>query len=214
MCPGVCNIVVLVLQAEKKRKVMNRKMKAKYVLGVLAAGVILGSLCGCGSGNTGQVTEIESLQEDITSDKIPEETEETDHETVEESNTEADVSQTASDTAEENDLDQAQEESHLDQIEPDPADDNWYMKGSVYKSDNGHYLEIFFNDEGMLEFAVDGLSQYYSYVDRVQFENNWRIYDCDDGVMIVYYPGDPAHIEIYDGDLTELYEENENTMND
>lgn len=95
----------------------------------------------------------------------------------------------------------------LDHIEPDPADDNWYMKGSIYKDSEGRRLEVFFDDEGMLEFAVDGLSLYYSSVDRVEFENNWRIYRCDDGIMIIYYPGEPAHIEISDGDYAGLYEE-------
>ena len=95
----------------------------------------------------------------------------------------------------------------LDHIEPDPADDNWYMKGSIYKDSEGHRLEVFFDDEGMLEFALDGLSLYYSSADRVEFENNWRIYSCDDGTMIVYYPGEPAHIEISDGDYAGLYEE-------
>lgn len=94
----------------------------------------------------------------------------------------------------------------LDHIEPDPADDDWYKKGSVYKDSDGHSLEVFFNDEGMLEFAVDGLSLYFTSVDSVQFENNWRIYSCDDGTMIVYYPGAPAHIEIYNEDQV-LYEE-------
>ena len=94
----------------------------------------------------------------------------------------------------------------LDHIEPDPADDDWYKKGSVYKDSDGHSLEVFFNDEGMLEFAVDGLSLYFTSVDNVQFENNWRIYSCDDGTMIVYYPGAPAHIEILN-DAQVLYEE-------
>lgn len=95
----------------------------------------------------------------------------------------------------------------LDHIEPDPADDNWYMKGSIYKDSEGRRLEVFFDDEGMLEFAMDGLSLYYSSVDRVEFENNWRIYSCDGGIMIIYYPGEPAHIEISDGDYAGLYEE-------
>ena len=94
----------------------------------------------------------------------------------------------------------------LDHIEPDPADDDWYKKGSIYKDSDGHSLEVFFNDEGMLEFAVDGLSLYFTSVDSVQFENNWRIYSCDDETMIVYYPGAPAHIEILN-DAQVLYEE-------
>ena len=54
----------------------------------------------------------------------------------------------------------------LDVIEPDAADDDWYRKGNVYTGDNGHSLEVFFDDEGMLEFAVDGLSLYYTTVGK------------------------------------------------
>ena len=91
-------------------------------------------------------------------------------------------------------------------IEPDPADDNWYMKGSVYTDDKGNQLEVLFNDYGMLEFAINGLSVYFTTVDNFEYENNWRVYTCDDGTMIVYYPGEPAHIEIGDGDYAGLYE--------
>ena len=42
------------------------------------------------------------------------------------------------------------------------------MKNRVYKDSDGHSLEVFFNDEGMLEFAVDGLSLYFTSVDSVQ----------------------------------------------
>lgn len=97
-------------------------------------------------------------------------------------------------------------EGHLDVITPDPADDTWYMNGSIYKGDNGHEVEVFFDDEGMLQFAVDGLTLYFTSADNFQFENNWRIYTCDDGTMIVYYPGDPAHLEISAGDYAGLYE--------
>lgn len=58
----------------------------------------------------------------------------------------------------------------------------------------------------MIEFAVNGLSLYYTTVDNFQFENNWRIYACDDGTTISYYPGEPAHLEICDGDYAGLYE--------
>lgn len=95
----------------------------------------------------------------------------------------------------------------LDVVEPDAADDDWYRKGNVYTGDNGHRLEVFFDDEGMLEFAVDGLSLYYTTVDQYQQENNWKIYTCDDGTVIVYYPGEPAHLEISDGDYAGLYQE-------
>lgn len=95
----------------------------------------------------------------------------------------------------------------LDEEETGTVDDDWYRKGNVYADDNGRRLEVFFDDEGMLEFAVDGLSLYYTTVDNFQKENNWRIYTCDDGMTVIYYPGDPAHIEISDGDYAGLYEE-------
>ncbi len=94
----------------------------------------------------------------------------------------------------------------LDVVKPDPADDNWYMKGSIYTDDKGNRLEVLFNDYGTLEFAVNGLSVYFTTADNFEYENNWRVYTCDDGTMIVYYPGEPAHIEIYDGDYAGLYE--------
>lgn len=101
----------------------------------------------------------------------------------------------------------------LDVVVPDPADDDWYMKGNIYTDNNGRILEVFFNDEGMIEFAIDGLSAYFTSVGTCQLENNWRIYTCDDGTMIAYYPGDPAHIEISGGDYEGLYEEGGDKVN-
>lgn len=94
----------------------------------------------------------------------------------------------------------------LDVVKPDPADDNWYKSGKVYTDDKGRRLEVFFDDDGMIEFAVDGLSLYFTSTDRFQLENNWRIYTCDDGTTIIYYPGEPAHLEISDGDYAGIYE--------
>lgn len=105
-----------------------------------------------------------------------------------------------------NDAEDSASGADLDVIEPDPADDNWYMKGSIYTDDKGNRLEVLFNDHGTLEFAVNGLSVYFTTADNFEYENNWRVYTCDDGTMIVYYPGEPAHIEIYDGDYAGLYE--------
>ena len=95
----------------------------------------------------------------------------------------------------------------LDVVVPNPADDDWYMKGNIYTDDKGNRLEVFFNDYGILEFAVNGLSLYFTTVDSFQQENNWKVYTCDDGTMIGYFPGEPAHIEICDGDYAGLYEE-------
>lgn len=39
-------------------------------------------------------------------------------------------------------------------------------------------LEVFFDDYGMIEFAVNGLSMYYTTVDNFQQENNWKVYTC------------------------------------
>ena len=107
---------------------------------------------------------------------------------------------------EQNDTENATSGENLDVIEPDPADDNWYMKGSIYTDDKGNQLEVLFNDHGTLEFAVNGLSVYFTTADNFEYENNWRVYTCDDSTMIVYYPGEPAHIEIGDGDYAGLYE--------
>ncbi len=95
----------------------------------------------------------------------------------------------------------------LDVVVPNPADDDWYMKGNIYTDDKGNRLEVFFNDYGTLEFAVNGISMYITTVNNFQQENNWKIYTCDDGTMISYFPGEPAHIEIGDGDYAGLYEE-------
>lgn len=105
---------------------------------------------------------------------------------------------------------EAQSGEDLDVVESDPADDKWYMAGSVYTDENGRRLEVYFDDEGMLQFAVDGLSLYYTSADDFQQENNWRIYTCDDGTVIIYYPGTPAHLEISDGDYAGLYEAGDN----
>ena len=107
---------------------------------------------------------------------------------------------------EQNDAEKATSGENLDVVEPDPADDDWYMKGGIYTDDQGNLLEVFFNDHGTLEFAVNGLSVYFTTVDNFEYENDWRVYTCDDGTMIVYYPGEPAHIEIGDGDYAGLYE--------
>lgn len=93
-----------------------------------------------------------------------------------------------------------------DQAAPDPAEDDWYTRGIVYKNDSGNSVEVFFDDYGMLEFAVDGISMYYSSVDRVQYENNWRLYECDGDIMIIYYEGEPARLEISGGDFAGMYE--------
>lgn len=95
----------------------------------------------------------------------------------------------------------------LDVVVPNAADDNWYMKGNVYTDDKGNQLEVLFDDYGMIEFAVNGLSMYYTTVDNFQQENNWKVYTCDDGTMIGFYPGEPAHLEICDGDYAGIYEE-------
>lgn len=97
----------------------------------------------------------------------------------------------------------------LDVVVLNPEDDTWYMKGNVYTDDQGNQLEVFFNDYGTLEFAVNGLSLYFTTVDNFQQENNWKVYTCDDRTMIGYFPGEPAHIEICDGDYAGLYEEGE-----
>lgn len=95
----------------------------------------------------------------------------------------------------------------LDVVVPSAADDNWYMKGNIYTDDKGNQLEVLFDDYGMIEFAVNGLSMYYTTADNFQQENNWKVYTCDDSTMIIFYPGEPAHLEICDGDYAGFYVE-------
>lgn len=94
----------------------------------------------------------------------------------------------------------------LDAVLPNAADDTWYKSGSVYVDENGRRLEVFFDDEGMLQFTVDGLSLYNTMANEFQQENDWRIYTCDDGTTVIYYPGVPAHLEISDGEYAGVYE--------
>lgn len=54
---------------------------------------------------------------------------------------------------------------------------------------------------------------YITTVDNFQQENNWKVYTCDDGTIISYFPGEPAHIEIGDGDCAGLYEEGGDKVN-
>ncbi len=108
---------------------------------------------------------------------------------------------------EHSDIEKASSGEDLDKVVPSAADDDWYMKGNIYTDDKGNRLEVFFNDYGVLEFAVNGLSMYITTVDNFQQENNWKVYTCDDGTIIGYFPGEPAHIEIGDGDYAGLYEE-------
>ncbi len=93
-----------------------------------------------------------------------------------------------------------------DAPEANAADDTWYKSGSVYVDENGHRLEVFFDDEGALQFAVDGLSLYNAMANDFQTENDWKIYTCDDGTTVIYYPGAPAHLEISDGEYAGVYE--------
>lgn len=87
-----------------------------------------------------------------------------------------------------------------------PIEDDWYMKGNVYSDDKGNRLEVFFDDEGMIEFAVNGLSLYYTTTDSFQAKDNGRVYACDDGTTIILYPGEPARLEISDGEHAGIYE--------
>ena len=107
---------------------------------------------------------------------------------------------------EHNNAEKATSGEDLDAGEPNVADNDWYMKGNIYTDDKGNRLETFFNDYGTLEFAVNGLSLYFTTVDNFQQENNWKVYTCDDGTMIIYYPGEPEHIEISNGDHAGIYE--------
>lgn len=194
---------------------MKRNMRS--VLGFLVAAAVMCSLNGCAQsdGTEGQNrepdtigTEAQNREPDAQGTEEPggeldalgteEQRQERDTSGTEEPGT---LGETGEDT-----LSTAASGEELDVIEPNPKDDDWYKRPCIYIDEEGNRLEVFFDDGGMLEFAVNGLSLYDTRAEDYQLENNWRVYTCEDGTVIVYYPGEPAHIEIYDGDSVKLYE--------
>ena len=176
------------------------KKNVKYLISSVMAALILCSLNGCESiddngrndnGDTIQIISGAEENQTVEEDSLGNAEENVPNEEESETETETEIEVSGED---------------LDMVVPNAADDDWYMKGNVYTDDQGNRLEVFFNDEGTIEFAVNGLSLYFTVKDNFQQENNWKIYTCDDGTMIIYYPGEPAHLEISDGDYAGLYE--------
>ena len=164
----------------------NNRMKKRVTITFIAAMVMAVGLTACQKADDGKGTIPDAKQKGTEKEIVPDEELDSDEGLA--SNEELDS------------------DEGLDVVEPDPADDDWYMKGNIYTDENGNRVEVFFDDYGMIEIAVNGLSLYYTAVDKVQIENNWRGYPCDDGTWIVYYPGEPAHLEISDGEYAGLYE--------
>lgn len=193
---------------------MIRKRNVKCILGVWTAVSIMCGLCGCGGKNSAASPENAMVENTAPTtgtgtagaELIGTETSAT---TQPAGTGTAGAGQTAKPSASQEVPGDTQSGGELDVVEPSVADDDWYKKGSVYTDENGRKLEVFFDDEGMLGFSVDGLSLYFTSADNYQEENNWKIYTCDDGVVIIYYPGDPAHLEISDGEYAGLYEEDD-----
>ena len=174
------------------------KKQVRYLTGAFMATIMLYGLSGCSEINVnddaGQtITEVES-KESVT-------------EVIIDKTEQADSIEKGKET------EQASSGEDLDVVVPNAADDDWYMKGNIYTDEKGNRLEVFFNDYGILEFAVNGLSLYFTTVDSFQQENNWKVYTCDDGTMIGYFPGEPAHLEISDGDYAGIYEAGGDKMN-
>ncbi len=174
---------------------MIMKNNAKCNLTVLI--IVVSALCGlhgCGSGKEADqpAAVVETVEVETTNPQMPiPETNDTQAAGTQVNNTQPAEAQSGED---------------FDVIEPSAADDKWYMTENVYTDENGRRLEVGVDDYGMLEFSIDGLSMYYATADNFQQENNWKIYTCDDGTVIIYYPGTPAHLEISDGDYAGVYE--------
>lgn len=164
------------------------KRNAKHTLGIFMTAAMLYCLNGC-SNDIDQTTEQEVTQKNEQTANVTGSQESEQITSIKDSPNEAPSGE------------------DLDITVPDSADDDWYMKGNVYTDTDGNHLEVFFDDEGTIEFAVNGLSLYYTNINNFQFENDWRIYACDDGTTIIYYPGEPAHLEICDGDHAGVYTE-------
>lgn len=185
------------------------KRNGKGVAGVLIAASIVCNLCGCSGGNNAAQPENAVLEE--ASSAVDTETAVIQAVGAEKSAAPAADTGTASaqptqEPVVQGNLQNAQSGEDLDVVEPNAADDDRYRRGDIYTDENGRRLEVFYNDDGMLEFAVDGLSMYYTVADDYQSENDWRIYTCDDGTVVIYYPGTPAHLEISDGEYAGIYE--------
>ena len=188
------------------------KRNVRCLIGIFMAAAMLCGLNGCGdaddNGDDGRVViEVEDKQvteQDTFSEKEQTASSEESKETEKAASVEKSEKADRVESGEKTEKEPSGED--LDKVLPSAADDEWYIKGNIYTDDKGNRLEVFFNDYGTLEFAVNGLSLYSTTVDNFQQENNWKVYTCDDGTMIGYYPGEPAHIEICDGDYAGIYE--------
>ncbi|MDE7179254.1 MAG: hypothetical protein K2O59_15715 [Lachnospiraceae bacterium] len=188
------------------------KRNVRCLIGIFMVAAMLCGLNGCGdaddNGDDGRVViEVEDKQvteQDTFSEKEQTASSEESKETEKAASVEKSEKADRVESGEKTEKEPSGED--LDKVLPSAADDEWYIKGNIYTDDKGNRLEVFFNDYGTLEFAVNGLSLYITTVDNFQQENNWKVYTCDDGTMIGYYPGEPAHIEICDGDYAGIYE--------
>lgn len=188
------------------------KKNVRYLTGAFVVMAMLCGLYGCssidGSEDIGQgVIEAED-KKNTEQDSFSETEEITPNE--EHNDTEKAASDGNSDTAKPNAAKPNTAESNtmeLDVVEPNVANDDWYMRENIFIDDKGNRLEVSFDDYGMLYFAVNGLTLYSAEADNFQQENNWRVYICDnDTTMIIYYPDEPARLEIQNGDCAGLYE--------
>lgn len=188
------------------------KKNVRYLTGAFVVMAMLCGLYGCssidGSEDIGQgVIEAED-KKNTEQDSFSETEEITPNE--EHNDTEKAASDGNSDTAEPNTAESNTAKPNtveLDVVEPNAADDDWYMRENIFIDDKGNRLEVSFDDYGMLYFAVNGLTLYSAEADNFQQENNWRVYTCDDDTtMIIYYPDEPARLEITNGDYAGLYE--------
>ena len=185
------------------------KKNVRYLMAAFITVTVLCGLNGCSGSDDQEVDDriIIETEEEQSAVREEQPAAEAEEEQIVEGNGIEEVSETKITLDQENSaVENAASGEDLDVVVPDPADDDWYLKGNIYTDDKGNRLEVFFDDYGMLQFAVNGLVLYYSTVDNFQQENNWKVYTCDDGTMIGYYPGEPAHIEICDGDYAGIYE--------
>ena len=176
------------------------KKNVRGLISIFMAAAMLCGLNGCsaaGDNGDGELAAIEVEDKQVTEPDAFSETEQT---ALSEESKETEKTETGEGTEKES------SGEDLDKVVPSAADDDWYMKGNIYTDDKGNRLEVFFNDYGVLEFAVNGLSLYFTRADNFQQENNWKVYTCDDNTMIGYYPGEPAHLEICDGEYAGIYE--------
>lgn len=88
----------------------------------------------------------------------------------------------------------------------DSIDSFWWENDSTFTDEKDHTVTVVYNDEGLLEFIIGNEPAYFASPEEYLSEDSQMIYTCDGGTNIIYHSGDPARIEIVQGEHVGVYE--------